>query len=78
VSGYIDPDLFAKIQELWSLVYQKAKITNGSIYLSFVKGVLAEKKKTKVNWACYASQSQGMGGRGHKKLIIDNVKILKK
>jgi hypothetical protein len=31
-----------------------------------------------VNWARYASQAQGMGKIGHKKLITDNVKILKK
>jgi hypothetical protein len=31
-----------------------------------------------VNWVCYASQAQGKGGIGHKKLTIHNVKILKK
>jgi hypothetical protein len=38
----IDPNLVARIRELWPLVYQKAKITNGSISLSFTKGVLVE------------------------------------
>ncbi len=39
---------------------------------------MAKKNEFKVNWVCYASQAQVMGGRGHKKLTIDNVKILKK
>jgi hypothetical protein len=52
--------------------------TNGSISFSFANGVLAKKNEFKVNWVCYASQAQVMGGRGHKKLTIDNVKILKK
>ncbi len=68
VNDYIDPNLVAKIKELWPLVYQKEKIINGSISLSFAKGVLVKKNKFKVNWVCYASQAQGMGGRGAQKI----------
>ncbi len=78
MNNCIDPYLVARIQKLWPFVYHKVEITNGSIFLSFVKRFLAKKNKFKVNWVCYASQSQGMGGKGHKKLTIDNVKILKK
>ncbi len=67
MSDYIDPDLVLRIQELWPFVYQKAEITNGSIFLSFAKGILTKKNEFKVNWVCHASQAQGMGGRGHKK-----------
>jgi hypothetical protein len=66
VSDCIDPNLVARIHELWPLVYQKAKITNGSIFLSFAKGIIVEKNEFKVNWVCYASQAQGMGGKGKR------------
>jgi hypothetical protein len=49
VNDCIDPNLVARIQELWPLVYQKGKIINGSIFLSFTKGVLAKKNEFKVN-----------------------------
>jgi len=77
VNNCIDPNLVTTIQELWPLVYEKSKVTNGSISISFAKGVLTENNKFKVTWVYYASQAQVMGRRGHKKLTINNVKILK-
>jgi hypothetical protein len=67
-----DLTIDARIQELWPLLYHKAKITNNSISLAFVRGVLAKKKGHKVDWARYAAQAQSMGGKSHKTNIITN------
>jgi hypothetical protein len=39
--------LIARIQELYPLVYQKTKITNNSIFVSFARGLLAERKSSR-------------------------------
>jgi hypothetical protein len=44
-----DLTIDARIQELWPLLYQKAKITNNSISLAFARGVVAKKKGHKGN-----------------------------
>jgi hypothetical protein len=44
-----DASLISKIQKLYLLVYQKTKITNNSIFVNFAHGLLAERKKFKVN-----------------------------
>lgn len=59
-----------KIHELWPIVYQKTNIANNSISLTFAKGILAENKGHKVNWARYVAQAQNMGGKSHKTNII--------
>jgi hypothetical protein len=58
--------LVVKVEKLWSFVYRKSEITNGSIFVSFAKGVLAKRKGIKVNWARYVTQAWEKGGKGHK------------
>ncbi len=47
--SYGDARLIVRIQELYLLVYQKTEITNNSIFVSFAHGLLAKRKKFKVN-----------------------------
>jgi hypothetical protein len=52
-----DLTIDARIQKLWPLVYQKAKVTNNFISLTFASGILAEKKGHKENWVRYVAQA---------------------
>jgi hypothetical protein len=61
-----DLTIDVKIHKLWPLVYQKAKIANNFIFLTFAKGVFVENKGHKVNWVKYVDQAQSMGGKSHK------------
>lgn len=61
-----DPNVVVRVQELYEVVYQKKKINNGTIGVTFAKVHVFEKGGKDVNWALYATQVQSMGAKGHK------------
>jgi hypothetical protein len=61
-----DPNVVTRVQELYEVVYQKKKITNGTTGVTFTKVVIFEKGGKDVNWALYATQVQSMGTKRHK------------
>jgi hypothetical protein len=51
-----DLDVVARVQESYEVVYQKTKITNGTIGMIFAKVVVFEKGRKDVNWVLYVAQ----------------------
>jgi hypothetical protein len=51
-----DPNVVARVQELYEVVYQKKEITNGTIGVTFAKAIVFEKGGEDVNWALYVTQ----------------------
>ncbi len=68
-----DPDVVARIQEFYEVVYQKKEINNGIIGVTFAKAIIFEKGGEDVNQVLYVAQVLNMGAKGHKgKGNVDN------
>jgi len=59
-------EVIAFVEEMWPKVYQKKFITNNEINLAFAKGIVAQWKGYKGDWAKFATKVQFQGGETHK------------
>jgi hypothetical protein len=70
----VEPNLVARVEDLYVVVYQKSNITNNTLGVSFVRVVLVERKgKFKVNLAPFVAKVKGIEVRGYKgKVAVKN------